>query len=56
MKSLNQIKNPLCTSIGNLIVKLLSKFQGDLCNHVKVISLLRLKKVVSRKTRLKLKV
>ena len=49
MKSSNQIENPLCTFIENLIVKLLSKFQSDPCNNVKVISSLRLKKVVSRK-------
>ena len=41
MKSSNQIENPLCTSIENLIVKLLSKFQSDPCNNVKVISLLK---------------
>ena len=56
MKSLNRIENSLHTSIENLIVKLLSKFQSDPCNHVEVISSLRLKKVVSRKTRLKFKV
>ena len=55
MKSLNRIENPICTSIENLIVKLLSKFQSDSCNHVEVISSPRLKKVVSRKTRLKFK-
>ena len=56
MKSLNRIENRLCISIENLIVKLLSKFQSDPCNHVEVISSPRLKKMVSRKTRLKFKV
>ena len=37
MKSFNQIKNPLCTSIKNLILKLLSTFQSDPCNHVRKI-------------------
>ena len=56
MKISNRIENPLCTSIENLIVKLLSKFQSDPCNHVEVISSLRSKKVVSRNTRLKFEV
>ena len=56
MKSLNRIENPLCTSIENLILKRLSKFQSDPCNHVEVISSPRLNKVVSRKTRLKFEV
>ena len=56
MKSLNRIENPSCTSIENLIMKLLSKFQSDPCNHVEVISSLRLKKEVPIKTRLKFKV
>ena len=46
-------KNPLCTSVENLIVKLLSKFQSDPRSHVEVISSPRLKKVISRKMRLK---
>ena len=56
MKSFNRIKNPLCTSIENLIVKLLSKFRNDPSNHVEVISCLRFKKVVSRETRLEIEV
>ena len=56
MKSLNRIENLICTSIENKIVKLLSRFQSDPCNHVEVISLPRLKKVVPRKTSLKFKV
>ena len=56
MKSSNRIENPLCNSIENLIVKLLSKFQCDPCNHVEVISSPRLKKVISRKTYVKFKV
>ena len=56
MKNFNRIENPLCTSIENLILKLLSKFQSDPCNHVEVISSPRLKKVVSRKTCLKFEV
>ena len=56
MKSLNRIENPLCTSIENLIVKPPSKLQSDPYNHVEVISSLRLKNVVSRKTRSKFKV
>ena len=56
MKNFNRIANPLLTSIENLIVKLLSKFQSDPCNRVEVISLLRLKKVISRKTLLKFEV
>ena len=38
MKSLNLIENLLCTVKENLIVKILSKFQSDPCNHVEVIS------------------
>ena len=53
MKSFSGIKNSLCTSIENLILKLLSKFQSDPCNHVEVISSPRFKKVVWRKTRSK---
>ena len=56
MKSLYRIENPLHTSIENLIVKLLSKFQSDPWNHVDAISSPRFKKVVSRKTRSKFKV
>ena len=56
MKSLNGIENLLCTSIENIIVKLLSKLQSDPCNHVEVIRLPRLKKVVSRNTGLKFEV
>ena len=55
IESLNRIEI-LYISVENLIVKLLSKFQSDPCNHVEVISSLRLKKAVSRKTRLKFKV
>ena len=56
MKNLNLIENPLCASIKNLMVKLLSKFQSDPCNHFNVISSLTLKKVVLIKTRLKFEV
>ena len=35
MKSLNRIENLLCTSIENVIVKLLLKFQSDPCNPLK---------------------
>ena len=56
MKSFNPIKNSLCTSVENQILKLLSRFQSDPCNHVEVISSLRLKKVVLRKTCLKFEV
>ena len=56
MKSSNQIENPTFNSIENLIVKLLSKFQSDLCNHGEVIISPKLKKVVSRKTRSEFKV
>ena len=37
-------------------MKLLPKFQSNPCNHVEVISSPRVKKVVSRKTRLKFEV
>ena len=56
MKSLNRIENPLCTSIENLIAKLLSKFQSDPCNYVEVISSPRLKKSHFEKTHLKFEV
>ena len=56
MKSLNRISNSLCTSIENLIVKLLSKFQSDPWNHVEVISSPRFEEMVPRKARSKFEV
>ena len=46
-------RDPVRSSIKNVIVKLLSKIQGDSCNHFEVMCPPRLKKDVSRKTRSK---